>query len=594
MFAIKAIKIVKIVNTYKNSNLNETSTQYLLTLNKLFLVFMSQNIFELITNVLSINSTLTFDCKQLKSAIRGTEGLENFPHKERSYLAMVKVTHTHEIKALIDLANQCASNEELSFTLYPISTGKNWGYGSSQPSGTGQNIVLLDLGQLNAIKDFDPELGLVTIEPGVTQQQLSDFLTNHNYPYMVPVTGAGPECSIVANALERGYGITPHTDHFGAVTSVQGYWANGTAYHSAIDELDESTEKLVNKTYKWGLGPYLEGLFTQSNLGIVSQLTLRLAIRKPGFSSFFIQLKSDKNLDKVIPIVRNILQDYEGIVGAINIMDQRRLLSMLSQNPDKNTHKVMSEDTIKVLSTSLNIPCWTIVGSIYGSEGVVKVVKKEISKRFCTLDCRQIFSDSFTIIAANKIIAYLPDWLINNINMLSKLSKQLTAFTLGSNIMLGLPNKVALKLAYWRHQDTKKSSNNSLSPSSDGCGLLWYAPLIGMKVEVIREFVSFIRTTCPKYNIEPFITLTNLKHDCIDSTIPIIFDTTNPQAIYDAHQCLEALTKEGLKRGFVPYRINIDQQQWLLDRNSNFWQTVDLLKKSLDPNNILSISRYNP
>jgi 4-cresol dehydrogenase (hydroxylating) len=57
---------------------------------------------------------------------------------------------------------------------------------------------------------------------------------------------------------------------------------------------------------------------------------------------------------------------------------------------------------------------------------------------------------------------------------------------------------------------------------------------------------------------------------------------------------LEVLTKEGLKRGFVPYRINIDQQQWLLDKDSDFWQTVNLLKKSLDPNSILSISRYNP
>jgi 4-cresol dehydrogenase (hydroxylating) len=42
---------------------------------------------------------------------------------------------------------------------------------------------------------------------------------------------------------------------------------------------------------------------------------------------------------------------------------------------------------------------------------------------------------------------------------------------------------------------------------------------------------------------------------------------------------LEVLTKEGLKRGFVPYRINIDQQQWLLDKDSDFWQTVSLLKK---------------
>jgi 4-cresol dehydrogenase (hydroxylating) len=191
-------------------------------------------------------------------------------------------------------------------------------------------------------------------------------------------------------------------------------------------------------------------------------------------------------------------------------------------------------------------------------------------------------------------MTYTPTWFIDNINILSKLSQQLTAFQQGKNIMLGIPNKVALQLAYWRHQNPEKFARNSLSPGVDGCGILWYAPLISMKVEVIREFVSFVRTTCPKYNIEPFITLTNLKHDCVDSTIPIVFDATNPKAINDAHQCLEALTKEGLKLGFVPYRINIDQQQWLLDKNSNFWKTVELIKKTLDPNDILSAARYNP
>ncbi|HBY86870.1 MAG TPA: FAD-binding oxidoreductase, partial [Colwellia sp.] len=99
---------------------------------------------------------------------------------------------------------------------------------------------------------------------------------------------------------------------------------------------------------------------------------------------------------------------------------------------------------------------------------------------------------------------------------------------------------------------------------------------------------------CPKYNIEPFITFTNLKHDCVDSTIPIVFDLSNPQAVTDAHNCLKALVTEGLKKGFVPYRLNIDQQQWLLNKDTDFWQTVNKIKSSLDPYNILSQGRYNP
>ena len=49
--------------------------------------------------------------------------------------------------------------------VYPVSSGKNWGYGSRVPA---QDGVLLDLARLNRIVDFDEELAYVTIEPGVT------------------------------------------------------------------------------------------------------------------------------------------------------------------------------------------------------------------------------------------------------------------------------------------------------------------------------------------------------------------------------------------------------------------------------------------
>ena len=556
---------------------------------------MSPQLASLIENVLTSDSSFSFDSQQLSRFMLGTEGLAFFDKKQRQLMGVITLSQASEIKLILDLANQCAKNEELAFSLYPISTGNNWGYGTSQPTGLSNNIILLDLGRLTNITHFDSELGLVTLEPGVTQQQLSDFLHQHNHDYMVPVTGAGPSCSILANALERGYGITPYTDHFSAVTSIQGYWANGRPYQSAVNELDASEDKLVDKTFKWGLGPYLEGLFTQSNLGIVSQMTIRLAKIKPDFTSFFIQMQDDALLEKAVPLIRDVLQSYEGIVGAINLMDQRRLLSMFAKNPNgSDAHQVMHSKDINELATDLRAPSWTIVGSIYGTTRVVNAVKKEINNIFKQLPCKRIYSNSPTIVLANKVIDILPPWLIEKIPTLTKVAEQLDSFNKGKEIMLGKPNKVALKLAYWRHKDADSFDKETLSPGQDGCGLLWYAPLITMKAKKMREFVEFIRETCPKFNIEPFITFTNLKHDCVDSTIPIVFDLSNPKAVNDAHNCLKMLVEEGLKKGFVPYRLNVDQQQWLLNKDSDFWQTVNQLKSSLDPNNILSQGRYNP
>jgi 4-cresol dehydrogenase (hydroxylating) len=551
-----------------------------------------QQLASLINKILSTDSNLSFDPQYIGRFMRGTEGLSQFENKQRNLMAVITLTQVSEIKALLDLANECALNEDLAFSLYPISTGNNWGYGTSQPAGLNNNIILVDLGLLTKISQFDSELGLVTIEPGVTQQQLSDYLQQNNHDYMVPVTGAGPDCSILANALDRGYGITPYTDHFSAVNSIKGFWANGTPYQSAIYELDASEEKFVDKTFKWGLGPYLEGLFTQSNLGIVSEMTIRLAKTKPSFTSFFIQIDDDNLLEKAVPLIRQVLQDYEGIVGSINLMDQRRLLSMFAKNPHgDDTHQVMSGKDIKVLAKDFQIPSWTIVGSIYGSTAVVKAVKNEINMLFKQLPCKRIYSNSLIITAGNHVINHLPSRLIKSIPALNKIAEQLDSFNKGKEIMLGKPNKVALKLAYWRHKDASK---NTLTPGDDGCGLLWYAPLVTMKAKKMREFVNFIRETCPKFNIEPFVTFTNLKHDCVDSTIPIVFDLSNPQAVNDAHNCLKELVEEGLKKGFVPYRLNVDQQQWLLNKDSDFWQTVNQIKSSLDPHNILSQGRYNP
>jgi 4-cresol dehydrogenase (hydroxylating) len=552
------------------------------------------NIHKEIKNVIHANAIFLTQSEDLAHYLQGTEGLNHFPDKKRVIIGAVKAHNKADIKALLDLANLLSNNEQLRFSIHPISSGKNWGYGTSQPPTPNNQTLILDLSTLNQIH-FDEELGLATLEPGVTQKQLSAFLIERGDNFMVPVTGAGPDCSIVGNALERGYGITPHSDHFSAVNALKGYWANGRAFQSAIYELDQSKEKLVDKTFKWGVGPHLDALFTQSSFGIVTEMTIRLACRSPAFSSFFIQLTEDDILDRAVPIIRRVLRYYEGIVGSINLMDKRRVLAMFANNPNgRNLHKVMSEDDVTSLALKYKVPCWTIVGSIYGSKGVVKAAQKEICTIFKALPSKQVFSNSFLVKSGKFVIDNLPEFFFKLISVLEMMRQQLKSFDLGNEIMLGKPNKIALKLPYWRHKDNNILEHSDLSPGKDNCGLLWYAPLIPMKANAMKEFSNLVRDICPKYNIEPFITFTNLKHDCVDSTIPIVFDQENHQAVQDAHNCLKELVAEGLKKGFVPYRLNIDQQQYLLDKNSDFWQTSNQLKALLDPNQVLSSGRYNP
>ncbi|MFT5721855.1 MAG: 4-cresol dehydrogenase (hydroxylating) [Motiliproteus sp.] len=510
---------------------------------------------------------------------KGTEGIV------RKISAAVIVKQQQDIGSLLLRANELADTEN-AFVIYPVSSGHNWGYGSALPASDALPAVIVDLSQLKAIPFFDKEAGLVTVEPGVTQADLRHFLDQQGAAtLMVPVTGAGPGCSILGNALERGYGITPHTDHFAAVTSLKAYLPTGEKYQSALCELDLSGSEMADKCYKWGLGPYLDGLFTQSGFGVVTEMSIRLREKPSGFDSFYLRFAEDSDLEVAVDLVAAILKEQEGIVGSINLMDRRRVISMIAPNPNgPQTHRVMTESQVAQLAKKHDIPAWTAAGSIYGTQGVVAAARKDIKRRLRGIKCQAIFSSGLLINAGRMAVAWAPSSLLKKERGLIK------ALDKGIEVMQGIPNEVAMPLCYWRTE--RPEGMASLDPARDSCGLFWYAPLVPMKKAKIRELVELVRTLCTKHNIEPMVTLTNFRHDCSDSTIPIVFNMRQPDAVRDARNCLNELLSEGLKIGLVPYRLNIEQQGTLLDADTVFWKTVGRIHKVIDPGKVLMRGRY--
>ncbi len=80
---------------------------------------------------------------------------KNLTGLNRDIIAVFKPDSVEEIRKIVLLANQYKTS------LYPISTGKNWGMGSKLP--VQNNCVLLDLGSLNKICSVDIKLGVAVI-----------------------------------------------------------------------------------------------------------------------------------------------------------------------------------------------------------------------------------------------------------------------------------------------------------------------------------------------------------------------------------------------------------------------------------------------
>ncbi len=495
----------------------------------------------------------------------------------RQLLGALRPLDRAQIPTIVKIAAQ------FRVPLYPISTGHNWGYGTALPPVG--NCLILDLSQLNRIVDFDADSGLVTIEPGVTQGKLSEFLEQKGHPYMVPVTGAGPMCSILGNVLERGYGITPYTDHFEAMMAIEVVLPDGRIYTSAHSELGGEQ---IDRAFKWGVGPYLDGIFTQSGLGVVTQMTIALARRPDSTKSFIFGLKQPEKLAEVVKCVHEIITGYPGVVGGINLMNAHRVLAMTAPYPEDlvGSDELMSPEILSELCQINMVMPWTGFGTLYGSRSVVKVVQREIKNILNPLVSRLFFFSPGGVRTASRIGKMLPDIFSKKLNLkLGMLERSL-------ELVKGLPNETALPLCYWLKGKQPRVEGAALDPAHDGCGLIWFAPLVPMNPDRVVSYVQMVTAIMCEHRLEPLITLTSLSNRCFDSTVPLLFDLDSEKSCKDAERCYWALLNMGREQGFLPYRVGIQTMNWLSEDNSTYWQLVREIKATLDPHAIISPGRY--
>lgn len=494
---------------------------------------------------------------------------------ERTIPAALRITDASSIPEVMRIASQ------FKVPVYPISTGRNWGYGTALP--VRDNCVIIDLSGLKKILHFDPELGVVTVEPGVTQAMLADFLDSGGHQFLVPVTGGGPQCSLVGNALERGYGITPYTDHFGAVTDLEAVLADGSRYRTALNEI--GGEDLA-RLFKWGIGPYSAGLFTQSGFGIVTRMTIALARRPECVKACFFSLKDDALLEVAVERVRAIIGRLPGVVGGINLMNRHRVLAMSAPYPKDRLGPdgLIEQAALQELGSEYQIFPWTGFGTLYGTKHVVAAAQKEIKIALSGVARRLVFFSPDGAARLSKFANRLPGAVGKRIGS--------TANTLarGLELVNGRPNETALPLAYWRNLAGPKGA--SLDPSKDGCGLIWYAPLVPMRPAAIRSYVDMVTRITTAHGVEPLITFTSISDKLFDSTVPLIFERSDKNALIATTRCYGALLEEGRKLGFFPYRVGVSTMGKLSAYQDESARFHAKLRASIDPSGLIAPGRY--
>lgn len=264
-----------------------------------------------------------------------------------------------EIQGIVRIAR------ENKVPLWPISRGKNLGYGGSAPVLAGS--VILDLSRMQKI-EYDEENGTVLLEPGVSFYDLYDFLKSKGMKHWLSVPG-NSWGSVVGNALDRGVGYTPYGEHTSRICGMEVVMPDGMVVRTGMGALSNSP---TWQLYRYGFGPCWDQLFVQSNFGIVTKMGLWLMPEPESLMGMDLEFDKPEDLgpliDAIAPLRREGLLQQSPTIG--NWLRAAAVVTTRDQWTDKPG--ALSDDVIAAIRKKFNVGWWGVSLRLYGRESVNK------------------------------------------------------------------------------------------------------------------------------------------------------------------------------------------------------------------------------
>ncbi len=450
-----------------------------------------------------------------------------------------------EIQAIFKVANL------YKIAIYPISKGKNWGYGSKVP--TQNNAVVVSLEQMNRILEFHETLGYIVVQPGVTFQQVHDLLQTKGGKFVINPPGSSPHTSIIGNTLERGITQSIYGDRNQQICGLEVVLPNGKVIQTGLSRYQNAKAKHLQK---YGVGASFDELFVQSNLGIVTQLTLWLMPRPAFYQQFFCTVSSP--LQWINTLQQLQVLKLNGVIDTIiSCFNDYKIISILQQYPYKITQKTPLPNFYKnVLIKKIGGGKWFIEGCICGATELIVAEKQRLIQQS-----------------------------LNQANDLT--FKQLND---NHNPFFSQNLQTGLATAYWRKK--QKPSKKSLHPDLDKCGIIWHTAVLPFDGNIIQKTAVQLEKLLLQQSFEPLISIQILSPRCVYLIISIVYDRNQINEDKKAMNCYQTISEWTIQEGFYPYRLGLQNNVQLPQPNDDSNFLLQTLKQATDPNRILAFGRY--
>jgi 4-cresol dehydrogenase (hydroxylating) len=468
--------------------------------------------------------------------------------EERVASAAVAPQSVEEVQAIVRICNA------RGIPLYPISTGRNLGYGGSAPVYSGS--VVLDLKRMNKVLSVNEGDCSCLVEPGVSYFDMYKHLKASGSKLWLDVPDPGWG-SMIGNALDSGGGYTaaPYRGHFEAQCGIEAVLADGEVLRTGMGAMPGSQ---TWQQYRMGIGPCLDGLFRQSSLGIVTKMGFWLFPQPEAYLSCSVELFRFADIDPLIDLVNELEYGniFNGMPSVTSPVLTRDNPAMFGEIPPENEMDRQVKET--------GLPAWRFSVSFYGPAKVIRAQWDYVQDRFAKAFPDAKFKESTSV----------------------KLPLDAAAMETVPKARFGIPSL-----------EIFAAGSRSPKNPEPSAGHIWFSAIIPRSGKGMVEANRVMRQACarldiPLFMFSPAVTCWT-RSFVLFAAVPVFND---PAANKRLRESVREVISLCASHGWGEYRCPPAFQDTVMNSysfNNNILRRVnERIKDALDPNGILSVGRY--
>ena len=425
--------------------------------------------------------------------------------------------------------------------------GRNNGYGGAAPRVSGSFV--LNLRRMNQVLEVNEQSAYALVEPGVSFFALYDHLRSIGSKLWMSVPDLGWG-SIIGNTLEHGVGYTPMGDHLNSQCGMEVILANGDLLRTGLGGLSASKGWQV---YKHSCGPAVDGLFSQSNYGVVTKMGVQLMQAPDCYMPGWLQLQHDSDLELLLEQLRPLMMNGT-IPNQPMIINNVCGMSAFTRRDAWYTGEgPLPQAVLDEISRRPMLGAWVMRFALYGDEQIVMRQREMVEAAFGTIPGAQVTFSKY------------------NGRDLPELENP------HERVQAGIPSMALDQMTQW--YGGEKGGHIGFSSA---------APITAADGAAIRDLVrDELNDAGLDYSGVFIVSKRSMIHVGL-----VVFDTADAAQTEAAYAACKRMVITAAKLGYGEYRSHLDFMDLVADQydfnnhaQRRFHETI---KDALDPHGILS------